>query len=283
MNDARHLHRLVYGGLGNAHLSRPEELGHAAAYEAYRTWMHNSSMYEPLSGDIERQREALIGLAVAEAYRLLSYSGRNDRMQASEAAARAAATASVIFSQNRGMDIDGGYRSRSRAGSFSGSYGSPYVGVPFPGGGDGSGFGDAYAYDERIMRPRHHSHRHSRSHSRSRHHSSTSPIIVAPARQYGYATNPMAIPGTVPSQSYGTYGSYAGYRAPYVQQSPGYAANSVPGYGYAGSPVAIPATASTTMLVPSHRRPRSSSSHHHHHHRHHGRPRSADPYGYVRY
>lgn len=44
----------------------PEELGHAAAYEAYRTWMHNSSIYEPLSGDIERQQDGLIGLAIAE-------------------------------------------------------------------------------------------------------------------------------------------------------------------------------------------------------------------------
>lgn len=44
----------------------PAEIGHAAAYEAYRTWIHNSSMYEPLSGDTERQREGLIGLAVAE-------------------------------------------------------------------------------------------------------------------------------------------------------------------------------------------------------------------------
>jgi hypothetical protein len=50
----------------NATQMLPEELGHAAAYEAYRTWMHNSSIYEPLSGDIERQREALIGLAIAE-------------------------------------------------------------------------------------------------------------------------------------------------------------------------------------------------------------------------
>jgi hypothetical protein len=44
----------------------PAEIGHAAAYEAYRTWMHNQSMYEPLGPDIERQREGLIGLAVAE-------------------------------------------------------------------------------------------------------------------------------------------------------------------------------------------------------------------------
>jgi hypothetical protein len=44
----------------------PAEIGYAAAYEAYRTWIHNSSIYEPLSGDSERQREALIGLSVAE-------------------------------------------------------------------------------------------------------------------------------------------------------------------------------------------------------------------------
>lgn len=44
----------------------PAEIGHAAAYEAYRKWIHHSSMYEPLSADLDRQREALIGLAVAE-------------------------------------------------------------------------------------------------------------------------------------------------------------------------------------------------------------------------
>jgi hypothetical protein len=83
LNEAKHWHRRVYGGLvscmyfgihtslnyvlqGNATQMLPEELGHAAAYEAYRTWMHNSSIYEPLSGDVERQREGLIGLAIAE-------------------------------------------------------------------------------------------------------------------------------------------------------------------------------------------------------------------------
>lgn len=44
----------------------PEEMGHAAAYEAYRTWIHNKYIYEPIGGDIERQREALTGLAIAE-------------------------------------------------------------------------------------------------------------------------------------------------------------------------------------------------------------------------
>lgn len=44
----------------------PSEVGHAAAYEAYRTWLHNTSLREPLSGDLDRQREGLAGLAVAE-------------------------------------------------------------------------------------------------------------------------------------------------------------------------------------------------------------------------
>lgn len=44
----------------------PEEIGHAAAYEAYRTWIHNRFMYQHFHDDIERQREALTGLAVAE-------------------------------------------------------------------------------------------------------------------------------------------------------------------------------------------------------------------------
>jgi hypothetical protein len=57
---------------------QPAEIGHAAAYEAYRTWIHNSSMYEPLSDDVERQREALTGLAVAEGwYRELNISQTN--------------------------------------------------------------------------------------------------------------------------------------------------------------------------------------------------------------
>lgn len=51
---------------GNANQMLPAELGHAAAYEAYRTWMHSSSLYEPLSGDLDRQREGLVGLAIAE-------------------------------------------------------------------------------------------------------------------------------------------------------------------------------------------------------------------------
>lgn len=92
MSEARHWHRRAYGGLVSSHFlcarlyladffyvqgsttqMLPAEIGHAAAYEAYRTWIHNSSIYEPLSGDIERQREGLIGLAIAEGELTLVY------------------------------------------------------------------------------------------------------------------------------------------------------------------------------------------------------------------
>jgi hypothetical protein len=46
------------------HMS-PAEIGHAAAYEAYRTWLRDSAMYE-IVGERERQREGLVGIAVAE-------------------------------------------------------------------------------------------------------------------------------------------------------------------------------------------------------------------------
>ncbi|KAF8160964.1 hypothetical protein B0H34DRAFT_698894 [Crassisporium funariophilum] len=100
LHEARHWHRRAYGGLNEISMMAPNEVGHAAAYEAYRTWIHNSSMYEPLSGDIERQREALTGLAVAEAARLLQFSARPADNYARLAATEAAAhTASYIFYQ----------------------------------------------------------------------------------------------------------------------------------------------------------------------------------------
>ena len=45
----------------------PADIGFAAAYEAYRYWKHHNRMlFEPLAGVIEREREALVGLAIAE-------------------------------------------------------------------------------------------------------------------------------------------------------------------------------------------------------------------------
>ena len=45
----------------------PTDIGAAAAYESWRNWKHHYAIYgQPLSDDRERQREALIGLAVGE-------------------------------------------------------------------------------------------------------------------------------------------------------------------------------------------------------------------------
>jgi hypothetical protein len=50
----------------------PQEVGAAAAYEAYRQIKYGSNMYQFLYSDYERQREALRGLAVAERTSLIN-------------------------------------------------------------------------------------------------------------------------------------------------------------------------------------------------------------------
>ncbi|TEB37535.1 hypothetical protein FA13DRAFT_1752283 [Coprinellus micaceus] len=139
IHEARHWHRRAYGGMNELSVMTPTEIGHAAAYEAYRTWMHNRSMYEPLGPDIERQREGLIGLAVAESSRLLSFAGRSMDYYARQTASDAAAhTASFIFYQSDaaneslrdGQDDEYSYH-RGRPGSRYGDYDyedeDPYV------------------------------------------------------------------------------------------------------------------------------------------------------------
>lgn len=116
LHEARHWHRRAYGGMNELSIMNPTEIGHAAAYEAYRTWNQNRSMYEPLGPDIERQREGLIGLAVAEASRLLSFGGRvMDPYARSTASDAAAYTASFIFYQRRQDDEFSSYRGRGRS------------------------------------------------------------------------------------------------------------------------------------------------------------------------
>ncbi|KDR75380.1 hypothetical protein GALMADRAFT_249426 [Galerina marginata CBS 339.88] len=189
LHEARHWHRRAYGAMNEVHLLAPNELGHAAAYEAYRTWIHNSSMYEPLSGDIERQREALTGLAVAEATRLLQFSSRPvdeyARLSATEAAAH---TASYIFYQTRDED----YRSRSRYRT--------------------GGLDDPYAHDDELLYPRSRSlsrsgHRH-RSHSRHRSYSQSG-MMQFPGQQYA-SSSMSAVPHSAYPGQPGSYGSYAG-------------------------------------------------------------------------
>ena len=51
----------------------PADVGAAAAYEVYRTWKYNSSLYAPLSADRMMQREGLIGMAMGEGMCLSTY------------------------------------------------------------------------------------------------------------------------------------------------------------------------------------------------------------------
>lgn len=64
LNEARHWHRQAYGGFGDIRMLSPREMGHAAAYEAYRIWLHNRYIGD--QRDFGQRREAFLALAVAE-------------------------------------------------------------------------------------------------------------------------------------------------------------------------------------------------------------------------
>lgn len=304
LHEARHWHRRAYGGVGELSMMLPAEIGHAAAYEAFRTWIHNSSIYEPLSGDVGRQREGLIGLAVAEATRLLSYAGRQmDNYARREASEAAAETASVLFHQNRDGMMGEEYRSRSHYG------GSTYG-------------GDPYAYDDVLSYPRRRSRsRHGRSHSRHR----SQPIIIQGGGAY-----PSPMPGSFPSGGYagsmppgvaasysgqsGSYGSYGervpmpihgtpypasagsvgmgmgGYQGPPIPNvvpMDGFQRGRSASMSYSQAPYMGSAMSSSGMMMPGAPQPQTivvttpHRKHKHHHHRSRGRrSRSSDRYDY---
>jgi hypothetical protein len=220
LHEARHWHRRAYGGLNEIGLMQPHEIGHAAAYEAYRTWIHNSSIYEPLSGDIERQREALTGIAVAEASRLLQYSSRPmdnyARLAASEAAAH---TASYIFYQSR----DGEYRSRSQY---------------------RQSFDDPYAFDDALFsRGR----SHSRHRARSRHGSfSHSGGIPFPGHAYSSSSAPIQIGYPGQPGSYGSYSSHSGG----IPIPSSYPTHGMPGSSYGSMPMGMGISSSYSASSP---------------------------------
>jgi len=106
-HEARHWHRRVYSGQVNPAQVLPTELGSAAAYEAYRHWKYNHPLYESLDGDRERERDAMMGMAVAEATHLWQYTGRPfDNIGLRETCETAAATASQIADRVLGHDGD---------------------------------------------------------------------------------------------------------------------------------------------------------------------------------
>ncbi|KAH9847194.1 hypothetical protein C2E23DRAFT_849887 [Lenzites betulinus] len=306
-HEARHWHRKIYSGMVPLTQLLPADIGAAAAYEAYRTWKHNSFLYEPLSADRERQREGLIGMAIAETQRLWQYSGRGLDTYGLRAACEASASAANALAD----------RLINSGGGMAGSYSPSYSGST----------SDAYAYDEGYRG------------RRSRHNSFNAPTVVrvgAPGYgeqlipPYGAGASPMPVPGAATSYvpgmagsygavpgmagSYGAPGAYGatpGYAGssyayggaspiPYRGASPNpYGVNATPygggaypptmggypaagygagqyGAGYAGGGVLLPdgqtAPPGSTVIITKHRSRRDSSAssgrHYHHHHRH---------------
>jgi len=132
-HEARRWHRQVYGGQVNVAELLPRDIGSAAAYEAYRMWKYHHPLYEPLGGSPEREREAMMGMAIAEASHLWQYTGRSfDNVGRREACETAAATASHIATKVLGAD-----RMNYQAGVGSGvepgyGYGDGYLAAPRP-------------------------------------------------------------------------------------------------------------------------------------------------------
>ncbi|KAG2072354.1 hypothetical protein BDR04DRAFT_1097010 [Suillus decipiens] len=131
INEARIWHRRGYGGLCEIDALTPQEIGYASAYEAYRVWIHNSTLYEPLGAEIEHQREAFIGLAIAEALRMYMISCPADARGCMPACEAAAATASHIFDENLsgraggGIGVGTGHDTGMDVSTYGSGFGSP--------------------------------------------------------------------------------------------------------------------------------------------------------------
>ncbi|KAI0044351.1 hypothetical protein FA95DRAFT_1681271 [Auriscalpium vulgare] len=274
LHEARHFHRRAYGGLGEVTRMMPNEIGSAAAYEAFRQFRYNSSAYSYVLDDYERQREALAGLAVAEVARLWQDTGRgHDQYGLQVASEAAAATAHMLVSQGELEGLGGGGGGsyyRGRRGSFGGS---SYGGSVFD---DGDSL-----YSRRALTPGP---------------GMGMPISVAPSPMTPY---PASLPGSTPylgggGGMYTPLPSMGGALTPYgggyagtMQGTymPGYGTvyghnpygggvygagtyGSYPGGQYGGQP--------STIVIE-----RPSKHHHRHgrHHHHHKRHRSLSRYG----
>jgi len=273
-HEAKMWHYRAYGGLGEVTHMGPQEVGAAAAYEAYRQIKYGSGMYQVLYGDYDRQREALRGMAIAEVVRLWHDTGRGFDQYGMQAASDAAAqTAYHIATQQEleegmgmgmgGMGFGGSYRDRRN--SFAGYAGSSGLGGGSVYGGGGSvygGGGSVYGGGSPLM--------------------SSSPIPV-PGSPYshmggGYAGSMGSMAG-YPSSFGGFGGGYAGsFGGGYG--SPGYDVGGLqvgfPMGGYAGS---LPGSPQAIIIPP----PSDGHSHghrhrHRRHHHHHRRHRSHDRY-----
>ncbi|KAH9032642.1 hypothetical protein EDB84DRAFT_1561913 [Lactarius hengduanensis] len=255
-HEAKIWHHRAYGGLGEVTHMLPQEVGAAAAYEAYRQVKYGSGMYQFLHGDYERQQEALRGLAIAEVVRLWQDTGRGmDQYGQQVACDAAAATAYHIVSQRESEESQGlGFGSgsyRDRRNSF-GAF--PTQGYASSG---GYGTGSVYGGASPLM--------------------GASPIPVpgspystmgggVPFGSMGSVGGGLASPYGGHVGQYGTYGSPHGYDVGGLQAAGGY-------------PMSYPGLSTSPTIVipppPSEGRHRHRHRHHSHHHRRH---RSHDRY-----
>ncbi|KAG1878254.1 hypothetical protein F4604DRAFT_1756057 [Suillus subluteus] len=131
INEARIWHRRGYGGLCAISALSPQEIGYASAYEAYRFWIHNIALYEPFGAEIERQKEAFTGLAIAEAIKMYMISNPADTDYYIPACEAAAATALHIFDENSSGSSRGdigagmGYDTGMDIGAYDSGFGTP--------------------------------------------------------------------------------------------------------------------------------------------------------------
>ncbi|PIL33876.1 hypothetical protein GSI_03582 [Ganoderma sinense ZZ0214-1] len=257
--SAQQWHYMIYSGLTPLTQALPADVGGAAAYEIYRTWKYNASLYAPLSADRMMQREGLIGMSIAEATRLWQYTGRPmdvyGQRAACEAAAATAAHLADRFLSYAGTGGAAIFPPSAVPSPYAGVGGTPlpvtssaYGTYPYAGSSSSAGYSPRLSSSQGaiaappgstvvVTHPRHRSHsrhRHSGSHSDDGHHHhlrrrSSVEIIQTGGGggggrgRYGYV--PYGAGYAAPG--YATTGYAApGYVAPgYV--APGYA----PGYG----------------------------------------------------
>ena len=269
----------------------PQEVGIAAAYEAYRQIKYSTNVYQNLYTDYERQREAMRALAIAEgmslsrliplsltthvvttlskAQRLWYDTGRAmDQYGIQMACDSAAATASRIATereleegQGYGMGLGAG-SFRDRRSSFGGYAGSGYAGSGYAGSsyGGGSVYGGASPLQMAGNLP-------------------GTPIVSSPmlpgspiSMGGGYAGS-VGLPASYGGGYAGSYGGgYAGYG------TPGHEYLGLPNTGYPMGGYSAPGTPAAGAIVihqPEGHHRRHSRRHRHHSHRRH---RSHDRY-----
>ncbi|KAF4618570.1 hypothetical protein D9613_009966 [Agrocybe pediades] len=98
--EIRYWHAFIYREKNDSRSLSPSELGRAAAYEAFRTWIHNQPTLKSLNGAKSGipDREILTGVAVFEVLRLLQSLGDNvDRRLRDESTEAAAHTIAFLI------------------------------------------------------------------------------------------------------------------------------------------------------------------------------------------